>query len=169
MATATKTKTKKTPRSRSSSAPEPKPKTARERYSSWPKKGGFDGPQPWQLRELGVNPADLEQGAPDTLSPVDTDHGRPILVSGSAGPEVLDLSQRLAALGYDSSTTRGENPFLHVDQSVLAAVEQFRRDYDVQEDPEAFGGDNPEGRRLAQAHIGPLTWAALIRASDKAS
>jgi hypothetical protein len=44
-------------------------------------------------------------------------------------------------------------------------VRQFRRDYGVRENPEPFGGDNPQGNMVAESHIGPWTGEAILRAA----
>jgi peptidoglycan hydrolase-like protein with peptidoglycan-binding domain len=88
---------------------------------------------------------------------------KPHLASGSAGPAVVQLADALHRLGYETSISRGENPYGVLDQSVMAAVRQFRSDEDAQEDASAFAGDQAQ----ADAHIGPHTWAALRDALEK--
>jgi len=123
---------------------------------SWPQKGGV-GSQPW----------DVEPGQDPDEMPVRLSHNKPILVSGAGGDEVRDLGQRLGELGYESSVTRGENPFNVFDVSLETAVSAFCRDYNVQEDPSGFGGNNPAGVALAAQHVGPWVWEAVLRASDR--
>jgi peptidoglycan hydrolase-like protein with peptidoglycan-binding domain len=144
--------------------------TPRQRYVDWPQKGDTR-PQPWDLDAVGIAPheRDLPPGAPDTISPVLIRHSYPILASGSAGAAVNDLASRLALLGYQTDISRGENPFGVLTDKVLAAVERFREDYGVQEDPTPFGGDTDRSRRRAAAIVGPYTWEALIRVSDRAA
>jgi hypothetical protein len=138
-------------------------------YASWPVKGGTDAPQPWDLAGQGIPPHELqlEPGAPNTVAPIVVDHGMPILTSGSGGPEVHELGRLLAGLGYETSVSRGENPFGILDPTVLAAVERFRQDYGVEEDPTGFGGNHDAGRVTARNHVGPWTWEALIRAAER--
>jgi hypothetical protein len=83
-------------------------------------------------------------------------HDKPILTSGSGGPAVFQLCNALNELGYETSVSRGENPYGIVDGSVATAVQQFRADRGVEEDAAAFGGED-----LAKSHIGPATWIAL--------
>lgn len=86
--------------------------------------------------------------------------GKPIITSGTAGPGVVELCRRLAELGHETDVSRGLNPFAIYGPAEHAAVESFRADAEVEEDPEAFGG-----REEARAHVGPATWAALIEAT----
>lgn len=144
-----------------------KPQTPRQRYRSWPSKGGFDGPQPWDLKALKIDPTDLEPGERDTLSPVVIDHGLPILTSGESGAPVLELAHRLADLGYPTSIARGQNAFNVYDDTVAQAVDLFRGEWGIEEDPHLFGGLHPAAREAAARHVGPYTWEALIRASDR--
>jgi hypothetical protein len=130
-----------------------------DRYADWPAKGGSDAPQPWDLAELGIDPRDE-----DARTPVQPRAGLPLLTSGSQGVEVRELGQRLGELGYPNSVTRGENPYGVYDQSIHDAVESFRRDYDVREDPSAFIRD---GKTQSATHTGPWTQEAIIRASDR--
>jgi hypothetical protein len=123
-----------------------------DQLAGWPQKGPSDV-QPWQLPD-------------DERPPVS--HSQPLLASGSAGPAVNELCSRLLTLGYETSFAVGENPFGVVDATVLAAVKQFRGDFGVDEDPSPFGGETDEGLRTASNHIGPWTWEAIIRASDRA-
>lgn len=141
-------------------------------YDGWPfddPQHGSDKPQPWDLNALGLSQAaaELEPGAPNTVAPVVIEHSYPILVSGSSDPSVQELGRRLAKLGYANSVSRGENPFGVVDETIMAAVHGFRQTYNVQEDPSGFGGDIPYGRQRAESHIGPWTWEAIVRASDR--
>lgn len=144
--------------------------TPRQRYADWPQKGD-QRPQPWDLDAVGIPEHErrLDPGAPDTVSPVVIRHSYPILSSGSAGAVVNDLAARLALLGYQTDISQGANPFGVVTESVMNAVERFRDGYGVQEDPTAFGGNTENGRRRASAMIGPYTWEALVRASDRAA
>lgn len=127
---------------------------------------GYDGPQPWDHKALGIDPAAiqaLEPGEENTVTPV-VHHSYPILTSGSAHPVVQELGRKLAALGYPNSVSRGTNPFGSVDDSILAAVDQFRSRHGVAEDPSGFGGQTPAGRRNADAHIGPWTIEGILQA-----
>jgi hypothetical protein len=49
----------------------------------------------------------------------------------------------------------------------MAAVHSFRDAYGVQEDPSGWGGDTPDGRNRAAAHIGPWTWEAILRVGKR--
>jgi peptidoglycan hydrolase-like protein with peptidoglycan-binding domain len=142
--------------------------TPRQAYADWPQKAD-QRPQPWDLDKVGISPADrvLAQGAPDTISPVVIRHSFPILTSGSASPAVGELAQRLQVLGYATDLSRGENPFGIVTQDIMSAVSQFREDHGVQEDPTPYGGNTEQSRARAANTIGPFTWEALIRASDR--
>jgi hypothetical protein len=110
--------------------------------SGWATKG-YSGEQPW-----------------DDAS--ELNHSQPVLVSGSAGPEVAELCTRLRHLGYESDYSRGDNPFSVLSPSVLAAVDAFRRDYGVAEDHRGY----PGGEAQAAIMVGPWTWEAVIRASE---
>lgn len=60
--------------------------------------------------------------------------GRPLLASGDAHPAVHELGHKLADAGYETSTSRGENPFGHVDESIIAAVRGYTSDRDLSDD-----------------------------------
>ncbi len=137
MATATKTKAKK------AAAPKPSPK--------WASKG-YDGPQPWEDRE---NPS------------ITVGHDKPILASGSAGAAVFELCGLLAELDYETDVTTGSNAFGVYSSAEATAVQRFRQDFGVREDPSGFGGESEESVRLAAAHVGPWTWEALLRATGR--
>lgn len=130
----------------------------------------YDGPQPWDHKALGVadRDRDLEPGEANTITPTVT-HSHPILTSGSAHPVVHELGRKLAALGFPNTVSRGENPFGHVDQSIMTAVDAFRSGFGVQEDPSGFGGNHPAGRQLAAVHIGPWTIEAILHAHQNQS
>jgi hypothetical protein len=161
----------------------PKPPEQLPDYAGeWPAKGGLDGPQPWDLHNLGlkVGTADdgsvtvtsphtggivqLQPGAPDTVSPIVPAHGRPPLGPGSASPAVRELGELLAVLGYETSVSRGQNPQGNFDESIAAAVDRFRTDYGVEEDPSQFPRD---GRANAQSHVLAWTWEAILRAAGR--
>jgi hypothetical protein len=154
--------------SSSSSGQAARQPTPRERLKSWPSRG-YDGPQPWDLKGLGIAAAaaDLEPGEPNTVAPVVVGHGHPVLTSGAAGEAVAELGRRLKALGYPTSISAGENPFNVYDDTVAQAVQLFRGEFNVHEDPAGFGGNHPDGERAAERHVGPYTWEAVIRASDR--
>lgn len=118
-------------------------KAASSASCAWATKG-YDGPQPWE--------GDADQGP-------EINHSRATLTSGSAGPDVAELCELLRRLGYETSYSQGENPFAILAASELAAVERFRSDYGVQEDPSAFAAHE------AANHVGPWTWEALNRAA----
>lgn len=146
-----------------------------ERYADWPERGGSELPQPWDHKAMGLQNAvrdlmdDQPAGAPNTVSPIVIDHGRPLLTFGSSDPSVQELGRILGALGFANSVSRGTNPFGSVDDTVMGAVHAFRDAYDVQEDPSGFGGNTPAGRERAEAHIGPWTWEAILRAGENAT
>ncbi len=105
----------------------------------------YKGKQPW------------EDGGPK----VAITHQLPTLSSGSDGPAVLELGSKLAKLGYETSLSRGENPFGVLDASVLTAVKDFRRDYGISEDPSGYPVPTDAGN-----HVGPYTWEALLGAVE---
>lgn len=142
----------------------------RRQYADWPQKDD-QRPQPWDLDTLGIPKADrdLEPGSPNTIAPIVIRHRCPTLGSGAAGPMVADLAVRLHALGYATSIARGENPYAVLDHSVLTAVETFRREYGVEEDPTPYGGRSNQAVAEAASYVGPYTWEALIRVSDRAA
>lgn len=119
------------------------------KYATWPKKGETRD-QPWQSDDPPIRPR----------------AGLPLLASGSADPAAHELFAALAKLGYESPISRGENPVGVIGPEELAAVRQFRADYNVQEDPTPWGGDNDEARRTAAGFIGPWTAEAILRAAD---
>jgi hypothetical protein len=141
----------------------------RKRFADWPEEGGSDLPQPWDLRGLGLQNAardfadESKPGTRNSVSPIVISHGRPTLTSGSTDPGVQELGRILGDLGFPNSVSDGQNPFGSVDNTVMAAVHAFRDAYGVQEDPSGFGGDTPDGRAMAAAHIGPWTWEAILR------
>lgn len=112
--------------------------------SGWPSKG-YSGPQPYEGEEAQV-----------------ITHSRPILSSGSAGGDVAELCRLLKAVGIETPTSEGANPFCILGPGEAAAIDRFRADYGVREDASAFGGDE----QLAARHVGPWTWEALYRAAD---
>jgi hypothetical protein len=142
---------------------------AQAELADWPHEG-YDGKQPWDNEALGLRDdvKELDPGQANDVSPIVVRHNLPILTSGSGGPEVTELCRRLHSLGYETSVSRGENYFATVDQSVMDAVRTFRRDYGVREDPSGFGASGGDPAQLADNHIGPWTWEALIRASAEA-
>lgn len=143
--------------------------TPRQRYADWPVLED-DRAQPWDLDKVGIAKHDqaLEPGMPDTISPIVIRHSYPILTTGSGGAAVSELATRLNILGYTTDISRGENPFSTLTQNVMSAVEQFREDYHVEEDPTPYGGDTSRSRQRAANTVGPYTWEALVRASDRA-
>jgi hypothetical protein len=149
-------------------APEPEAPVAAEpesqpvdKFADWPAQGGIGQPQPWDLAELGLDPRD-----DDARTPVEPRAGLPLLTYGSQGAEVRQLGQGLAELGYPNSVSEGTNPYGLYDESVHRAVESFRRDYDVAEDPSAFIRD---GKTQATTHAGPWTQEAVLRACARAN
>lgn len=116
---------------------------AEELPQSWPERG-YAGPQPWEV------------GRPPAIA-----HDRRILISGSAGDEVLELCACLGRLGYETSVSRGENALAVFGAAERAAVEAFRRDYNVQEDPAIVAASTTEA-------VGAWTWEALFRLVKRA-
>jgi peptidoglycan hydrolase-like protein with peptidoglycan-binding domain len=104
----------------------------------WPTKG-YHGAQPWEVEE-----------------PPELSHGNGFLITGSAGDDVELLCSLLKYAGYETSVSRGENPLGIYDASVRAAVEQFRREYGIEEDPGVISATVPDV-------AGPWTWEALCR------
>lgn len=84
--------------------------------------------------------------------------GLPILSVGSFDPIVPELCAKLAELGYETPTSRGENPHAIIGKEEMQAARQFRRDHDVTDDPDAFAMDE------ADQHIGPWTIEAILSA-----
>jgi hypothetical protein len=130
---------------------------------NWPSKD-YDGPQPWDHDALGVSREDRDKvgSKRNTLTPTIT-HPYPILTSGSAHPVVHELGRKLGDLGFPNSVANGENPFGTVDQTVLTAVQAFRRQFGVRVDPSSFNNDE----RLADAHIDPWTTEGILRAHKR--
>jgi len=109
---------------------------------NWPFKG-YDGPQPWEAEntpELTVN--------------------RLMISPGAAGPEVAELADYLARLGYSSSIAHGQNPTNAYDDTVAAAVRAFCSEYGVEEDPAVIRARTPDT-------VGAWIWEALTRAVYK--
>jgi hypothetical protein len=123
-------------------APEPEEKSSK----GWATKG-YTGKQPWESENHG---AELHHT------------GKPTLSSGSGGVPVAELASLLHELGYETSVSRGENSFSILDGSIMAAVDQFRSEYGVEEDPSGF-----RSRAEAATHVGPWTWEALLRATGR--
>ena len=136
----------------------------RDLLDGWPSKG-YDGPQPWDHDALGISKSDRDEigSDPNTVTPTVT-HSYPILTSGSSHPCVHELGRKLGQLGFPNSTSRGENPFGAVDQSILTALGGFRAAYGVQPDPTPFGGNSARGRQTAENHLDPWTTEAVLRA-----
>jgi len=134
---------------------------------SWPSRG-YDGPQPWEHDELGI-PADVRANIGtdrNTVTPVIT-HTLPILTSGSAHPCVHELGRKLGELGFVNSVSEGRNHFGTVDPTILTAVSTFRQQFGVRPDPSAFGGNTPQGRATAEAHLDPWTIEAILKAHKR--
>lgn len=126
---------------------------------------GYDGPQPWDHDALNIPREKRDKvgpGDPNTVTPTVT-HGHPILTSGSAHQAVHEIGRKLGELGFPNSVSEGENPFGHVDQTVLGAVRTFRRQYGVRPDPAMFGGNE----RHADAHIDPWTIEGILVAHQR--
>jgi hypothetical protein len=169
------------PSSEPAPAPEPAPEpdtgdggggedavsAAKTLLANWPTKG-TDEPQPWDHGELGIKPGinapELEPGEPDTVSPVLPRVGLPMLTEGSQGDEVRTLGLALGRLGYANSVSEGRNFFNVYDITLTAAVDGFRRDFGVEEDPSQFPRD---ARNNARSHAGPWTQEAILRAAER--
>jgi peptidoglycan hydrolase-like protein with peptidoglycan-binding domain len=157
--------------------------------ADWPQLGGMKldsgepAPQPWDHRERGlvVSTSDdgvttiasphtgehttIAAGAANHVSPIVPVHGRPLLGPLSSDPVAVgELGRLLATIGYATSVSEGRNPQGVVDESITAAVERFRQDFGVQEDPSAWPVD---GERQARLHVGAWTWEALLRAAQR--
>lgn len=135
----------------------------RNPLEGWPSRG-YTGPQPWEHAQLGIPRQLLDEvrdhpGTENNVTPQVTHH-LPILTSGSADPCVHDLGRKLGRLGFPNSVSEGNNPFGHVDGTVLTAVKAFRRQYGVRTDPSSFGGD----QETADNHLDPWTVEAILRA-----
>lgn len=144
----------------------------REQYASWPQRGPSsefaDQPQPFDLRahglpQPGVTRDHLPGGEPDQISPVVVAHDKPLLTTGMAGPYVAELAGLLSKVGYPTSISEGRNGVNAFDDTVAAAVNYFKRDFHVQEDPSQF----PD-QATADRMVGPYIWEALIRAAKLA-
>jgi hypothetical protein len=86
----------------------------------------------------------------------------PTLASGSADKRaVSELGRLLEQVGLETSVSRGENPGGVVDQSVMNAVHKFRADNQVDEPDDGYD------QRNGNAHIGPVTYQALVKAAEK--
>jgi hypothetical protein len=142
-------------------------------YADWPQKAD-ERAQPWDHDKNGSSREDRDKlldnpGTPNTVTPT-VSHSMPMLSSGSGGDSawaVGELARRLHILGYHTDVGEGTNPFSVLTQSVMSAVERFREDHNVSEDPSGFGGNTAAGRARAGAHVGPWTWEAIIRASER--
>lgn len=148
--------------------------TPKQVYADWPQPNDQRA-QPWDSKKNGTVREDHDRlldnpGSINDVAPVVISHSMPILSSGSGGEQstfVRELARRLHILGYQTDIGTGNNPYGIVTQSVMGAVDQFRNDHNVEEDPGGFGGDNAKGRDKAASHIGPYTWEAIIRASER--
>lgn len=136
--TAAKTKTRKRTAAKKPAAEKPAPK------KTWPSKG-YAGDQPWQTED------------PHAMAPIT--HSKGLITSGSGGPDVIDLAELLAKLGYESSISRGESPYGGYGESEQAAVEAFCRDYGVEEDPAVISATHAGA-------VGPWIWQALYNAAE---
>lgn len=117
--------------------PEPQAAAAEEMPEEWPVKA-YSGPQPWQVNR------------PPAIT-----HDRRILISGSAGDDVLELAACLGRVGYETSISRGENALAVFGGAERAAVEAFKRDYGIEEDPAIIAAATADA-------VGPWTWQALF-------
>lgn len=134
---------------------------------NWPSKD-YEGPQPWEHDELNISREDRDNigSSENTVTPT-ISHHHPILTSGSAHQSVHEIGRKLGDLGFPNSVSRGENPFGSVDESVMTSVHAFRAQYGVRPDPSGFGGNTPNGRSSAEAHLDPWTVEAILKAHEK--
>jgi hypothetical protein len=141
----------------------------RAQFKEWPGDSTADLPQPFDLKahglpQPGVTRDHLPGGQPDEISPVVVAHNKPLLTAGMAGDAVRELASLLKAAGYDTSISRGQNWTGSFDDTVTAAVNAFKRDFHVVEDPSQFNNDLQQAERF----VGPYIWEALIRVADRA-
>jgi hypothetical protein len=73
---------------------------------------------------------------------------------------VHELGRKLGELGFPNSVSEGNNPFGHVDGTVMTAIKAFRRNFGIRTDPSSFGGDQEQ----ADNHVDPWTVEAILRA-----
>jgi hypothetical protein len=146
----------------------------RTEFAAWPQRGGMvreDGTkaaQPFDLKghglpQPGVTRDLLPGGQPDELSPVVIAHHKPILAAGTAGSAVEELGGLLAKVGYPNSISRGQNHAFSFDDTIASAIESFKRDFHVTEDPSQFRPGE------AEHIVGPWLWEALLRAAELAA
>jgi len=145
-------------------------------FADWPVEGGKlegvpddeDGKpvHPWNLRDLGLPvpgvTRDFLPPGPNLLAPIVVSHSHGTLIPGTAGTEVEALGSLLGRVGYPNSISRGVNHAFAFDESLLAAVQSFRRDYHVQEDPSGFPPDH-----RPEIYVGPWTWEAIERVAAR--
>lgn len=110
---------------------------------NWPEPG-YDGPQPFEVE-----------------TPPELTHDRGLVTSGSAGPAVAELAACLAHLGIGTAISEGKNVHMVFGPTEVAAVDEFRRSFGVEEDPSIV-------RSAGDSVVGPWTWEALFRAVRKA-
>lgn len=143
----------------------------RQVFDTWPAKGPefADTPQPWDLQahglpQPGVTRDHLPPGEPDEISPVVVAHNKPLLTAGMAGDAVADLADLLKKAGYSTSISEGHNHANAFDATIATAVNTFKRDFHVLEDPSQW----PQDARMAERFVGPYVWEALIRVAKLA-
>lgn len=139
----------------------------RKDFEDWPQPGD-SRPQPWDLQahELpapGITRDYLPGGQPDELSPVVIAHNKPILIPGTAGSAVEELAGLLAKAGYATSISQGRNHTYAFDDTITAAVSQFKKDFGVQADPSQF----PAESAIASIVVDAWIWEALLRVSGR--
>lgn len=122
--------------------PAPVAQESRLMDQNWPFKG-YDGPQPFEA---------------DNTPALTQNHL--MVSSGAAGPEVAELADLLAKLGYTSSISHGQNPTNTYDDTVVGAVRAFCSEWGVEEDPAVRAARTPDT-------VGPWLWEALTRAVGK--
>lgn len=139
----------------------------RAEFEQWPQRGDqfASVPQPWDLKghglpQPGVTRDYLPGGQPDELSPVVIAHNKPILIPGMAGEAVAELAGLLSKVGYQTSISKGANHAYAFDDTIAAAVNTFKRDFHVHEDPSQFPNQHDP-----EIYVGPWIWEALIRAA----
>jgi hypothetical protein len=140
---------------------------------------GYDGPPAWEVAAENGGPEHQLERDPDTREPKRrprpyrgpgaVTHSRPILSYGSAGPEVRELAEMLAELGYDDNEViKGRSPANGLDNTLMADVRRFATDHGVREDSAAFDGKEVPASRLVDEHVGPYIWQALEEAVQRA-
>lgn len=88
---------------------------------------------------------------------------RAVLTSGSAHDDVHVLGAMLAELGYETSVSRGENPFGIVDDGIIAAVNLYRAAAGIEQECDVPGVAVEQRARW----IGPNFWDGALTPAGK--